>query len=282
MNDLEQEVIVLNTAWGMIDSMVNWSIFVRPPNLPPTNLMFESDENSRLFVILLGDFLSQVASKRKTHALVLSQPPSNAKSSDLTFLYHLRQVAIRPRLGADASTLSASIEKFSSWLERILLIKDVHLSSINVVATLNTTAYRYLKMCGDIAKHNLARLTVNVGYLQNLLKAASYDASEQEACMAMDDFFEKFHTDVFIYQSSYIAELLNDIRLQIFDYLAPEYERSWYRIDNDLHDRCYGFKTPSDIEQPIARAMYWDLMNRVRKKPIMGKFVVPEVLKQRY
>ncbi|MCY4003846.1 MAG: hypothetical protein OXF33_09105 [Rhodospirillales bacterium] len=60
MNDIEREAIILNSAWKMIDGMVNWAMFVRTDLREPTNLMFQDDEHARMFVILLGDFLSQV------------------------------------------------------------------------------------------------------------------------------------------------------------------------------------------------------------------------------
>ena len=64
MNDTEQECIVLNSAWEMIDGMVNWAMFVRNDRTDPTNLTFETSQHSRLFIVLLGDFLSQLRAFR--------------------------------------------------------------------------------------------------------------------------------------------------------------------------------------------------------------------------
>src|SRR6266436_3534949 len=98
MNDSEREVIVLNSAWEMIDGMVNWAMFVKNDRTDPTNLMFE---------ILLGDFLSEIrAFKGDRVPLSLKPAPSNARPSDLTFLFHLRQVSADPKLGAGTAALS--------------------------------------------------------------------------------------------------------------------------------------------------------------------------------
>jgi hypothetical protein len=185
-------------------------------------------------------------------------------------------------LGGDASAIQESVEILSSWLERNVVVSDVYLSAINVVANFGVTPYRYLKMCGDIAKHNLARLTANVRYLRKLLSAAGHEVTEQEACLAIDDFFNRFHSDILVYQSSYIGELLNNIRLGIFEYASVEFQRSWHRTQCDSHDRSYGYRIPPTIEEPIACALYWDLMNRVRARPLMGRFAIPEVLRRRY
>jgi hypothetical protein len=44
----------------------------------------------------------------------------------------------------------------------------------------------------------------------------------------------------------------------------------------------YAYSFPDDIADPIARAMYWDVMNRVRSKPWVHRFVISASSKQRY
>ena len=223
MNDIEREAIVLNSAWEMIDGMVNWAMFVKNDYMRPTNLMFLTRQHSRLFVILLGDFLSEIrAFKGQPAPLGLKTAPPRARPTDLTFIFHLRQVCANPKLGAEASTLSAAIEAFARWLEGDFIASDVNLPAINVVAHLRVSRYRYIRMCGDIAKHSLARLSTNVGYLRRLLVDAGHAISEQEAYLAVEDFFRWFHDDIFAYQSSQIAEFLNNIRWATFDYLEQE------------------------------------------------------------
>ncbi len=61
MNQITYESIVLNTAWGMIDGMVNHEIFDKQDLCGTPLLVFKSDSHARLFVILLTDFLSPVS-----------------------------------------------------------------------------------------------------------------------------------------------------------------------------------------------------------------------------
>jgi hypothetical protein len=80
MNELEQECIILNSAWEMIDGMVNWAMFVKHDRTEPTNVLFETSQHSRLFTILLGDFLSQLrAFKGSPIPLGLRAAPSGAR-----------------------------------------------------------------------------------------------------------------------------------------------------------------------------------------------------------
>ncbi|MGC2224935.1 MAG: hypothetical protein WA624_22505 [Methylocella sp.] len=284
MNDIEREAIILNSAWEMIDGMVNWAMFVRNDRTTPTNLMFETRQHSRLFIILLGDFLSEIrAFKGDPAPLGLKTAPSNARPSDLTFIFHLRQICADPKLGADVTDLSAEIEAFADWLERDLVAAGVNLHAIDVVADLRVARYRYIKMCGDIAKHNLARLATNVSHLRKLLAAAGHAISEQETYLAVENFFEWFHDGIFIYHSSQIAEFLNNIRWAIFDYLQPEFRRSWHLAEKATQNfPMYRYRIPADIAEPVARAMYWDVMNRVRSKPWVHRFIVSDSFKQRY
>lgn len=284
MNDTEREAIILNSAWEMIDGMVNWAMFVKNDRTEPTSLIFETSQHSRLFIILLGDFLSEVrAFKGDPPPLGLKTAPSNARPSDLTFIFHLRQVCADPKLGADARGLSAAIEAFADWLEGDFITPGVNLHAINVVADLRVARYRYIKMCGDIAKHNLARLATNVRHLRKLLADARPAVSEQDAYLAVENFFEWFHNDIFIYHSSQIAEFLNNIRWAIFEYLKPEFERSWHPTESAMPGfPAYGYRIPNRIAEPVAQAMYWDAMNRVRSKPYVRRFVVSDSFKEQY
>ena len=231
---------------------------------------------------MLGDFLSQAGAFKGEPPLGLKKAPSNARPSDLTFIFHLRQVCEHPKLGSNATGLGESIEAFADWLEGDFGA-PVNLAAIDVVADVRVKRYRYIKMCGDIAKHNLARLSTNVGHLRKLLETAGHKVSEQEAYLAVEKFFERFGEDIFIYHSSEIAEFLSNIRWAIFEYLLPEYQRSWYpREDAALGLAMYGYDIPVEIKEPVARAMYWEVMNRVRTKPWTQRFIVSDSFKQRY
>ena len=246
--------------------------------------MFESRQHSKLFIILLADFLSEIRAFRGDPIpLGLEPAPSNTRPSNLTFLFHLRQVCRQPKLGNDASMLHEAVESFADWLEGEFVAPGVNLHNINVVADIQVARYRYLKMCGDMAKHNLARLATNIGHLRKLLEKAGKPVAEDDAYLAVENFVDWFHDDIFVYHSSVIAEFLNNIRLAIFEYLTPEFCRSWHLTDNATREfPVYGYHVPVDITESIARAMYWDVMNRVRAKPWMHRFTISDAFKTSY
>lgn len=284
MNEIEQECIILNSVWAMIDEMVNWAMFVRPEHPDFSHLRFETQCHAELFNIRLGDFLSQLkAFKGQPIPFDLKTPPSQAKPADLTFLYYLRQVVTNPRLGGDVAGLATATEAFASWLEGEFLAEGVNLSDIDVVADIRISRLRYIKICGDIAKHHLARLAGNAKYVRDLLQASGHSITEQNAYLALPGFFEWFHRDIFVYHSSLIAKFLNDIRWQVYDYLRPEFDRSWHLKDEWIGSlQLYAYVYPADCKEPVAKAMYWELMNRVRGPLWVSPFDIDDVFKRRY
>ncbi len=279
MNDIEQECIILNSVWEIIDGMVNWSMFVKRDLNIPTGMMFETSVHAKLFNILLGDFLSQLTHfKKQPIPFGLKSAPTNANPSDLTFLFYIRKIINDPKLGKNVSALASCTEDFAKWLEEEIIATEVNLADINLVADIRVPRFRHIKICGDIAKHNRTRLATNVKHIRQLLKDSGHIVSEQDAYLAVPSFFEWFHTHIFSYQSSAIVEFLNNIRWEIYEYLVPEFRQSWYSKKSPM----YGYKYPPNCSEPAAQAMYWELMNRVRSKPWIERFVVPDIMKIRY
>lgn len=281
MNEIEQEAIILSAAWDMIDNMVNWAMIVKFDE-PLRTVQFETSQHARLFNVLLGDFLSDLrAYKKSPPPFGLRPAPAGACKSDLTFLYYLRQVCAAPHLGPNADVLQLTVEAFADWLETEFVAEAVNLSIVDVVADIPITRWRYIKMCGDIAKHHVARLEANARHLRNLLAACGYEISEQDSYLAIPDFYEWFHTNIFIAHASAIADFLNNIRIAIHEYLRPEFVRAYVRTDRPV-DGMYRYDVPSSITEPVARAQYWDAMNRVRAGLYMRPFAVSDFLKTIY
>jgi hypothetical protein len=277
LSQLEQEGVILNGAWDAIDGIANSGRFVALPQLHGSNLMFEDSGQAELFNILLGDFLSQPQAKgNKPLPFDLPPPPSNTSASNLTYLFYLRQVAAAPQLGSDPGELIARVNAFGDWLDDTTLVKDVWLANIEVKTDIKIKRCDYLRICADIAKHSFARLQHNVRKIRNILEENGTVIDENNGFLALQDFYEWFHRDLFIYHSSLIAEFLNNIRWAIFRYLQPEYARAYQADNSDPSFPYYRFDVPGGIQDPLARSMYWDLMNRVRGRPCMPEFSISD------
>jgi hypothetical protein len=278
---IEQEVIVLNAAWGMIDDMVNHANFRLPAETHvDTNLVPRTDETLRLFNILLADFLSPLV-ERKNDGLPfgLPKPPESSGTSDFTFLFYLEWVCVNKQLNSDPSALNKTVASFSAWLEAKSFVEGVWFPSIEVEVDLNVERREWIRICGDIGKHNFLRLLPNVRKIVRILKEHGKCVDDGRGYELLPEFSEWFHTNVFAYHASTIAEFLNNIRWELYAYLKPKFTRAVHRSDSWAG---YKFDVPVKIKDPLVRSMYWELMNRCRSDPLFPKFTVTQSLKKRY
>lgn len=280
----EQEAIVLNAVWSMIDDMVNFAIFMPlERRTEGITLVPQTTDTLRLFHLLLGDFLSPLVRKGNIGLpFDLPPPPTGTRPSDLTFLFYLRQICEDPQLNVCADAVRRPVEAFAAWLEQDSHVDDVWLPSIDVEVSLTLKRVVWIKICADIAKHSFARLEANVAKIVRILSKHGKEIDEGMGYAVLSEFWEWFHTHLFAYHASTIAEFLNDIRWGIFEYLRPEYQRAYHVTGQVAGASMYAFHIPADITAPIAKTMYWDVMNRARENPFVPRFTVDESLKQHF
>jgi len=279
-SETEQEAIILNAIWGMINDMVNYETFVKNERTSDVVMMFSTSTHMRLFNVLLVDFLSQPQARQGgAIPFDLPKPPTNARQSDLTHLFYLRQICAAPKLGSNASMIAGPLNVFSDWLEAEAVVENVWLPSINTELDFKIGRLQFIKICGDISKHNFLRLSQNVKRLRKALEDNGHAIDDGQAYLVLPEFYEWFHRDIFAYHSSTIAEHLNNLRLGIFSYLQPEFARAYHEVEPRP---MYRFHIPSAIKDSLAQEMYWELMNMVRARPYMPKFEVSPYVKMRY
>lgn len=174
----------------------------------------------RLSHILLGDFLAQLVRKGKRGLpFDLPSPASNARASDLTFLFYLRNVCDEPKLSSTAERLRDPVNAFSNWLEAYTHVEKVWLPSIGVELDLTIDRITWLKICADIGKHSFARLEPNVAKIVRILSEHGKEIDEGMGYAVPPEFWQWFHEHLFAYHLSAIAEFLNDIRWSIHEIL---------------------------------------------------------------
>lgn len=272
---LEQEVVVLRAVWDMIDGMVNYEIFEKEHATDNAQLFFKSNSTGQLFNILLADFLSKP--KKGTFNLPV---PTGAAKTDHTFLFYLQRIGEMPELNPNPQDILGPVQQFASWLEEECVVENVWFQSIETETNICVKRITFLKICGDIAKHNFARLDTNVKRIKKVFEENSVQIDTGQGFLILPEFYEWFHTDIFHYHASTIAEYLNNIRWGIFEYLKPEFSRSFEKTDPQPVG--YRFNHPAECCDPLTRAMYWDLMNQVRSRPHFPHFQTTKMLKKRY
>lgn len=266
-SNIEQEVIILKVVKELIDSMVNFELMSLEGNDPASNIIFKSSTHQKFFNIILVDFLSCTDKK--------------GPIKQTSYLGGLREISNNPNFDYNNSVhhLKVATQEFKDWLEQEVKV-GVWLPSIDKKTKLEITRFRFLKMTGNISKHNYLRAVDVAEELKNILAKSGITVDIDEALLTLAEFYERFHTDILNYHSSTIAEFLNNIRWGIYDYLQPEYKRSivWEGGDPPKYHYTY----PKDIQANFAKACYWELMNEVCREPYMRKFKVTKWLKIRY
>lgn len=267
MNNIEQEVIILKAVKELIDSMVNYELISLQGNDPDSNISFNSAANQILFNIILVDFLSCT--------------DKSGPINQTTYLGGLHFISDNPSFNGSGSMehLKIATQEFKNWIEQEVTV-DIWLPSIDKNTKISITRFNFLKMTGNISKHNYLRAVGVAEKLKNILAKSGVDVPLEEALLALTDFYERFHTDILGYHSSIIAEFLNNIRWGIYYYLQPEFKKSI--VWESREPPKYHYTYPTDLNSVFAKACYWELMNEVKSEPYMRKFKVTKFLKLRY
>ena len=264
---MEQEVIILRAVQELINNMVNFELMSLAGNDPDSNIKFKSITHQSFFNIILVDFLSCTE----------KSGPVKPKS----YLAGLREISINPQFNVDNSVtlLRQSAEEFKDWLEQEVEV-DVWLTSIDKETKLKIKRLDFLKMTGNISKHNYLRSNGVAKDLKERLENSGIKVEANDELLVLADFHERFHTDILNYHGSTIAEFLNNIRWGIYEYLQPEFHRSI--VWEGGNPPVYKYTYPQEIKTKFAKTFYWELMNEARVEPYMRKFEVPKWLKLRY
>jgi hypothetical protein len=264
---IETEIIVLRAVTDLIDSMVNCSIFEVVGESPDANIIFHTSTHQKLFNILLVD--------------LLSKPDDRLVGYHVPYLIALHGICEKPEFDVNGSIagLKSAVASLTDWLTFEPTV-DAWLPSISSEVRLTLPRSSFIRICGNISKHSLLRQSQPAKELKALLERAGVFVTLDDAVLALVDFYERFHMDIFNYHSSTIVELLNDIQWGTYQYLIPEYQRSYVYDGGPMMK--YHFSPSQKIQSGLAKLLYEDLMNWIRRKPLVNQFTVTRYLKMRY
>lgn len=274
-----RESIALLAVLSQIDDMVNYAIFEKFEKRNETNLTFKEHVSRRIFNVLLVDFLSVPQSRSGSTPFGLDAPQGNS-AGDRSYLAFLSAICRQPQLGKDVTELSEAVCRFAAWLDFEAVIKGMWLGEISIEADVHASRFEFLKISGNIGKHNFSRLHADIRKIVRIYEDSGTPISEDDAYRSLDSIYEWLFDNFFAYHASTIAEFLNDIRLAIYRYLREEFTRSHYFPPGE--QIMYRYRYPPGCDDELAKAMYWDLMNKIRRGPIFSKFTVAQSLKNQY
>jgi hypothetical protein len=262
----EAEVLCLESALDGLDELVN-NLILRVQGKPSeAQVSFHDSVHQQLFNVLLLDFLKP-----------MSPDLSGATLPALDCLGRACDAPLLNPSGGDA--LRLPLEVLTGWLDTAVSV-PVHLPSIGVDGTISIRRREFIEICGNIGKHNFARLTRVAAKLAAILVRNGILISTDRVILALDDFYERFHTDILNYHGTTIVEMLNDLCWAIHDYLEPVFQFA-YTSNPDCAIR-YTYKYPEGVRSELTKEWFWSLMNRVRRGPYVPRFKGTGNLKKHY
>jgi hypothetical protein len=265
---METEVLVLQAMVESINAVVNHEVLAfGQPYDGETQVGFQSISSRALFNVLLADMLEQC------------DPKLLGASGSL--IDHLQRVAHNPQFEtSDSEDFRLAVDAFVEWLNAEIVV-PVWFPSIDKQVDLKLRRRDFISICGNVSKHGLSRLTRKAQQLASILEANGVNVDQLKALRALDDFYERFHTDILSYHCSSLAQMMNNIRWGIQGYLRDEFMRSYVPPESEAWPR-YSYRIPKSIQSDFAESRYWDLMNTVRAKPWIERFVGPANLRKDY
>lgn len=234
---------------------------------PRTEVRFHTSIHGTLFNVLLVDFLSQTE--------------RGAPVKKESYLQALHGICEAPAFDCSSSIheLRRSTETFRSWLTQEIVIHNLWLPTLSLDISLRIQRVDVLKIAGNVCKHNFLRSVQTIRGLAEIFRNNGSPLDEDMALLAMDEIHEWFHQHKFYAYSNAVAEFMNNIRWGIYEYLQPEFQRSYTPASDG--SVTYSYIYPSTINSEFAKSCYWSLMNEVRMRPYLHRFEVPAFFKER-
>ena len=229
-------------------------------------VFFQTSVHRDLFLIRLLDLVKENSSQQLTgvtgSCLAILREACTTKSFDVN---------------GSVTDLRNSIEALERWLNYKKTI-TLWLPTLDINATINVSRLELLNITGNHSKHNLSRLTRVSGDVAKILSNHGYSVPEEQIPLALDDFREHLAENHFLYYSTWLSELLNNVRWGLQSYLEPTFAHSYRAgLEDSL---AYSYEYPADIQGDVPRQWFWRLMNNVRDKPYLKQFVGAHYLKQ--
>ena len=258
-NMAEKETIGLCIALEALDEIANHSMLtMRDVQQFPgeAELIFESGVHRDLFLVRLLDFVKEGGAKSLT----------GVEGSCLAVL---KNAALHPSFDKEnsVSELERSISTLEDWLNAKSTV-NLWLPTLDVQAKLTISRLDLITISGNHSKHNLSRLTGVCRLVAASLREHGHDVDEEMLPLALDNFREHLSDNYFVYYSTWLAELLNNIRWGLQTYLLPTFAASYEPDANGIYRYAY----PEQIVNRISQKWFWRLMNNVMRQPNVKRF----------
>jgi len=175
---VENEIIILKIVNDTIDSMINHSLLELRGEENAMEVYFHSSIHQEMFNIILVDFLSifdiELSRKKQTCLELLGDICTESCFN------------IKNSIGL----LKDSVEVLKAWLDNEIEF-DVYFQKLEKTLLFKIKRIEFLRICGNISKHNLGRLTKQASLIRKIFERNNIDITELERLIIMEAIYVK-------------------------------------------------------------------------------------------
>lgn len=265
----EQEVINLCICLEAINNISNHAIFevINISNLTgQSQVSFDSSVHREMFLIRILDFVSEKSSSRITGV-------------SGSCIQVLNQVCLSRSFEKNNSCLAlkSAVIELEEWLSHKRSI-SLWLPTLDIEAKIDVSRKEFLFISGNYSKHNISRLTGVSDIVSTLLSDQGYVFPSEQIPLVLEEFREHLQDNYFSYYGTWLAELINNVRWGVQEYLEPQFSESYTKTEGE--EGKYSYVYPSEVEKNVPRQWFWKLMNHIRSRPYHNKFTGAFYLKE--
>jgi hypothetical protein len=230
----ERESIGLCIAVEAINDIANHALLDAPKltdSSGEAEVRYKSRVHQHLFLIRLLDFAKEggdgVLTGVRGSCLSILLAACESRSFDS---------------GGSVGGLEQATTALKGWLNTETTFK-MWLPTLELDVELTVPRIDFLYILGNHAKHNLSRLTGISRHIAEILARHGHRVELEQVPLALDDFREHLQEDYFVYYGTWLAELMNNVRWGIQEYLQDTFRKA-YRPGPDL---MYTYNSPDSI-----------------------------------
>lgn len=257
----ERETIGLCIALEALGDMVNHALLeIRDVSAYPgeCEVWYKNSECQQIFLVRLLDFVKEGGDPDLTGIRGSCLDVLDAATKTASF-----------DAGGSALGLTRAVNELRTWLDAETELK-IWLPTLDVEAVLSVARQEFLFITANHVKHNLSRLTGVSRRVAQLLDRHGHKVDIELVPLALEEFRENLQESFFIYYGTWLAELLNDVRWGLQDYLMPAFRIAYTKEPGE--EVMYRYEFPTSVVNPVPREWFWRLMNNVRSGPYLKRF----------
>ncbi len=251
--DLKQEIRILNSTAGLIESYVNYAVCSFPEDRTELvkSVLPKDHIAKKYFFILLLDVIAGV------HKEII--PGKQNGDNLLSLLFRVSENSLLNHREEELAALSIASSDFMKWLEHEF---EYSIYSANIEKDIEIQLSRKdaLYLIGNRCKHSLLRSNSLLNKLVKIYKQSGVELDTGTEVLIMEDIDTWLFDDFGGYHFTKLCDLSAKVYYGIIRAVRPVYKERLVQSD----DIMYSYNIPDELADEESKFEFYELLNRVR------------------